>query len=124
MLCLGTAVQLHAVTASVSGDRYFSNDVNHSMGPALIGEEIDDSVDLTPGDMFLHTVAYWGRCLQFLSWIHAFQFVYKKYAALPPDVEKWRRYVSHNLRRGVFVFSQYGCIIPSETDERSQTTAE
>ena len=38
------------VTASVRGDRYFSNDVNHSMGPALslIGEEIDDSVDLTP----------------------------------------------------------------------------
>ena len=55
-----------AVIASVSGDRYFSNDVNHSMpmGPALIGEEIDDSVDLTPGDMFHHIVIYWGRCLQ------------------------------------------------------------
>ena len=43
--------------------RYFSNDVNHSlpMEPALIGEEIDDSVDLTPGDMFHHIVVYWGR---------------------------------------------------------------
>ena len=29
-LCPGTAVLLHAVTASVSGGRYFSNDVNLS----------------------------------------------------------------------------------------------
>ena len=62
---LNAVPQLHAVTASDSGDRYFCNDVNHSMGPALIGEEIDDSVDLTPGDMFHHIVVYWGRCLQF-----------------------------------------------------------
>ena len=34
-------------------------------GP-LIGEEIDDSVDLTPGDMFHHIPVYWGRYLQFL----------------------------------------------------------
>ena len=38
------------MAASVSGDICFSNDVNHSMGPALIDAEIDDSVDLTPGD--------------------------------------------------------------------------
>ena len=38
--------------------------INHLMGPALIAEEIDDSVDLTPGDMFHHIVVYWGRCLQ------------------------------------------------------------
>ena len=31
------------MTASVNGDRYLSNDVNHLVGPALIGEEIDDS---------------------------------------------------------------------------------
>ena len=37
-----------------------ANNVNHSMG-----EEIDDSVDLTPGDMFHHIVVYWGRCIQF-----------------------------------------------------------
>ena len=43
MVCPGTAVWLHAVTAFVSGDRYLSNDVNHLVGPALIGEEIDDS---------------------------------------------------------------------------------
>ncbi len=49
---------MHAVTASVRGEIYFSNDVNHSMGPALIGEEIDDSVDLTPGDMFHHIVSF------------------------------------------------------------------
>ena len=109
------------MTASVSGDRYVSNDVIHSVGPALIGEEIDDSVDLTPGYMFHHIVVYWGRCIQFSNWISAFQFVYKKYAALPSDVENWRRYVSHNLRR---VFSQSGRIISTETDERSQTTAE
>ena len=67
MLCLGTAIWLHALTASVSGDGYFSNDVNHSMGPASIGKEIDDSVDLTPGDMFHHIVVYWGRCPQHLG---------------------------------------------------------
>ena len=61
----GLVACVDAVTASVSGDRYFSNDVNHSMGPALIDEEIEDSVDLTPGDMFHHIVVYWGRCLQF-----------------------------------------------------------
>ena len=53
-----------------------------SMGPALIGEEMDDSVDLTLGDMFHHIAVYWGLCLQFPSWIHAFKFVRKKYAAL------------------------------------------
>ena len=31
-----------------------------SMGPALIGEEIDDYVDLTPGDMFHHIAVYLG----------------------------------------------------------------
>ncbi len=31
------------MTASVNGDRYLSNDVNHLVGPALIREEIDDS---------------------------------------------------------------------------------
>ena len=30
------------------------------MEPALIGEEMDDSVDLTPGDMFHHIAVYWG----------------------------------------------------------------
>ena len=50
------------------------------MGLALIGEEIDDSVDLTLGDMFHHIAVYWGRCFQFPSWMHA--FVRKKYAAL------------------------------------------
>ena len=30
-----------------------------SMGPALIGEEMDDSVDLTPGHMFHHISVYW-----------------------------------------------------------------
>ena len=46
------------MTASVSGDRYVSNDVNHSVGPALIDEEIDDSVDLTPGDKFHHIALF------------------------------------------------------------------
>ena len=46
-------------------DSIFSNDVNHSMGRALIGGEIDDSVDLTPREMFHHIVIYWGRYLQF-----------------------------------------------------------
>ena len=48
-----------------TGHRYLRNDANHSMWPALIGQEIYDSVDLTPGDMFHHIVVYWGRCLQF-----------------------------------------------------------
>ena len=43
-----------AVTASLSGDRYFSSDVNHSMGPALINEEIDDSVDNSWGHVPSH----------------------------------------------------------------------
>ena len=29
-----------------------------SMGPALIGEEMDDAADLTPGDMFHHIVVF------------------------------------------------------------------
>ena len=32
-----------------------------SMGPALIGEEMDDYVDLTPGDMSHHIAVYWGQ---------------------------------------------------------------
>ena len=36
------------MTASVSGDRYLSNDVNHLVGPALIREEVDDSVGHVP----------------------------------------------------------------------------
>ena len=42
-----------------------------SMGPALISEEMDDSVDLTPGHMFHHISVYCGRCLHFAQWIHA-----------------------------------------------------
>ena len=45
-------------------DRYFSNDVNHSVAPALIGQEIYDPVDVTPGGMFHHIVVYWGRCFR------------------------------------------------------------
>ena len=56
------------------------------------------------GDMFHHIVVYWGRYLQFPQWIHAFNFVYKNYATLPSDVENWRRYVSHNSRRGYVRF--------------------
>ena len=55
-LCLSAPCQHQWLIRT--GHRYFSNDVNHSMGPALIGQEIDDSVDFTPGDMFHHIVVY------------------------------------------------------------------
>ena len=77
-------------------------------------------VDLTRGDI----VIYWGRCIQFPQWIHAFKFVHTEYAALPTDVEKWWRYVSHTLRRVCVRYSQSGRVISTETDEGSQTNAE
>ena len=111
------------MTASVRGDRYFSNDVNHSMGPALIGEEIDDSVDLTPGDI----VVYWGRCLsvsvmdtRFQVCVQEIRSIAKAHPKLTNGGDRFRIiYVG-----GVFAFCQSCRIISTETDERSQTTAE
>ena len=86
-----------------TGHRYLRNDVNHSMWPALIGQEIDDSVDLTPGDMFHH------MSLSFIG----------------DDVFSFRnRYTLSSYAGGVCVFSQSGHVISTETDECSQTTAE
>ena len=64
---------MHSVTASVSSLSTAATDTSvpvyilamMSMGPALIGEETDDSSDLTPMHMFHHIADYWGRCVQF-----------------------------------------------------------
>ena len=59
------------VTASVNGLSTAATDpcrqyiyiivATMSMGPALIDEEMDDYVDLTPVDMFHHIAVYWGQ---------------------------------------------------------------
>ena len=66
-----------------------------SMGPALIGEEIYDSVDLIPGDMFNH-IAVGDDVFSFRDGYTLSSLC--SIRALPSDVEKWRRHVSHNLR--------------------------
>ena len=94
------------------------------MGPALIREEIDDSGVLPPGDMFHHIVIYWGRCIQFPWWIHAFKFVTRNTQHCHPTLKNGGDKFHIIYVGGVFVFSQSGRIISTETDERSQTTAE
>ena len=108
------------MTASVGGDRYFSNDVNHSMGPALIGEEIYDSV---------------GTCSITLSFIGDDVLSFRNGYTLSSLCTRNTQHCHPTLKiggdkfriiyvGGVFVFSQSGRIISTETDERSQTTAE
>ena len=65
----------------VRDDRYFSNDV---VGQALIGEEMDGSVDLTPGHMFY-------QCITLLFTGNDVFSFRNGYTPRSIAIEKWRR---------------------------------
>ena len=95
------------------------------MGPALIGQEIDDSVDFTP-----------GTCSITLSFIGDDVFSFRnRYSTLSSLSTRNTQHCHMTWKIGgdtfriiyagcVCVFSQSGRVISTETDGCSQTTAE
>ncbi len=92
------------------------------MGTALIGEEIDYSVDLTPGDITLSFIG--DNVFSFRNRYTLSSLSTRNTQHCHPTLKIGGDTFRIIYAGGVCVFSQSGRVISTETDECSQTTAE